>query len=282
VTALLEAAQQAELLEMTDVQAGRGRIEADIEHHPGPVDPVGQGIRIGQLMNQTPPAEVFEEGWHGAQPATPRRTPGWDYRPGRTAIMGDMPAAGLLLTGGASRRMGQDKAALPATDTGESLSGRTARLLAAATAPAIEIGPGWTDLPAIVELQRGGGPLVAIAAGRRELSARGWDGPAVVVATDLPHLTIELLSWLVEHPSRTSVVPVALGVPQPLCARYTARDLDRAVVLAAMGRRSMRDLIDGSDTLLVAPEQWQPAAGSPDALDDVDTPEDLARLRPPG
>src|SRR5262249_51459309 len=99
---------------------------------------------------------------------------------------------------------------------------------------------------------------------------------------DLPHLTIDLVSWLVEYPSRASVVPVALGVPQPLCARYSARDLDRAVVLAAMGRRAMRDLIDGSDAVLVGPEQWQPAARNPDALDDVDTPEDVARLRPPG
>lgn len=195
--------------------------------------------------------------------------------------MGDMPAAGLLLTGGASRRMGQDKAALPAADTAESLAGRTARLLAAATSFAIEIGPGWSSLPAIVEVQRGGGPLVAVAAGRRELCARGWDGPAVVVATDLPHLTPELLSWLVDHPARRSVVPVAQGVPQPLCARYSAPDLDRAGVLVAMGRRSMRDFLDGTDALLVGPEEWQPAAGNPDALEDVDTPADLARLRLP-
>jgi molybdopterin-guanine dinucleotide biosynthesis protein A len=195
--------------------------------------------------------------------------------------MDGMPAAGLLLTGGASRRMGQDKAALPAPDTGESLAGRTARLLAASTSLAVEVGPGWSDLPAIVEVQRGGGPLVAVAAGRRELCARGWDGPAVVVATDLPHLTLELLSWLVEHPSRRSVVPVALGVPQPLCARYSPADLDRAGVLVAMGRRSMRDLLDGTDALLVGPEEWSPAAGDPDALADVDTPADLARLRSP-
>jgi molybdopterin-guanine dinucleotide biosynthesis protein A len=195
--------------------------------------------------------------------------------------MGAMPAAGLLLTGGASRRMGQDKAALAATDTGESLAGRTARMLGAVTSLALEIGPGFTDLPAIVEVQRGGGPLVAVAAGRGELCRRGWDGPAVVVATDLPRLTRALLTWLAEHPSRASVVPVALGVPQPLCARYSARDLDRAVVLAAMGRRAMRDLLEGTDALLVGPEEWQPAAGDLAALDDVNTPADLDRLRPP-
>ena len=45
VAGLLEPAQQAELLEVADVQAVGGRIEADIEHHPGPVDAVGQGVR---------------------------------------------------------------------------------------------------------------------------------------------------------------------------------------------------------------------------------------------
>jgi molybdopterin-guanine dinucleotide biosynthesis protein A len=74
---------------------------------------------------------------------------------------------------------------------------------------------------------------------------------------------------------------VALGVPQPLCARYSARDLDRAVVLAALGRRSLRELLDGTDALLVGPEQWHPAAGHPEALEDVDTPADLDRLRLP-
>jgi molybdopterin-guanine dinucleotide biosynthesis protein A len=192
-----------------------------------------------------------------------------------------MPAAGLLLTGGASRRMGQDKAALAASDTGESLAGRTARLLGAATSVALEIGPGFSRLPAVVEVQRGGGPLVAIAAGREELCRRGWNGPALVVATDLPRLTATLLAWLAEHPAPTSVVPVALGVPQPLCARYAARDLDRAVALAAKGRRSMRDLLEGTNALLVGPDEWQAAAGDPDALEDVDTPGDLGRLRPP-
>ena len=149
--------------------------------------------------------------------------------------MGAMPAAGLLLTGGASRRMGQDKAALAATGTGETLAGRTARMLGAVTSLALEIGPGSQRPAGVVEVQRGGGPLAAVAAGRRELCRRGWDGPAVVVATDLPRLTPALLTWLAEHPSRASVVPVALGVPQPLCARYSARDLDRAVVLAGHG-----------------------------------------------
>ncbi len=174
--------------------------------------------------------------------------------------------------------MGRDKAALAASGTGESLAGRTARLLAAVTAPTLEIGPGHSNLAAIVEDQRGAGPLVAVAVGGRELCARGWFGPAVVVATDLPRLTGALLSWLANHPSTRAIVPVAHGIPQPLCARYPAADLERAVELVRLGRRSLRDLLDGSNALLVGPDEWEAAAGDPDALTDVDTPEDLIRL----
>ena len=189
-----------------------------------------------------------------------------------------MRAAGLLLTGGASRRMGRDKATLTLTPPGESLAGRTARLLAAVTYPAFEVGPGHSQLPAIAEGQPGAGPLAAVAAGRRALCAFGWTGAAVVVATDLPRLTVDLLSWLVEHPAPGSVIPVVQDVPQTLCARYAAADLERAVALVDAGRRSLRDLLNGSDALLAGPEEWEPAAGDPAALFDVDTPADLAQL----
>jgi molybdenum cofactor guanylyltransferase len=193
--------------------------------------------------------------------------------------MGPMTAAGLLLTGGASRRMGHDKATVSVVAGEEPLARRTARHLAATTNPTFEIGPGHSDLPRVTEDPPGAGPLAAVAAGQRRLRMAGWTGPAVVVATDLPRLTRSLLVWLVDHPSPRSVVPVSGGVPQTLCARYAAQDLDVAVELAAAGKRSMRDLLGGIDALLAGPEVWTPAADDPDALVDVDTPSDLARLR---
>jgi molybdopterin-guanine dinucleotide biosynthesis protein A len=197
-----------------------------------------------------------------------------------------MPAAALLLTGGASRRMGQAKATLMVASAGpepsgararQSLAGRTADLLLGVAAPVVEVGPGYSALPAVREDPPGTGPLVAVAAGHQALRALGWTGPALVVATDLPRLTAGLLAWLAEHPAPRTVVPAAGDIPQPLCARYSSADLDLASVLAAEGRRSMQDLLTRIDALVVATEGWQPAAGDPDALVDVDTPSDLAQ-----
>jgi molybdopterin-guanine dinucleotide biosynthesis protein A len=193
--------------------------------------------------------------------------------------MGSVHAAGLLLTGGASRRLGRDKGALTIPGSGESLARRTGRLLAGVTVPALEVGPGHSGLPAVAEDPLGGGPLVALAAGARQLRARGWTGPVVVVATDLPRLTAGLLAWLAGHPSPRSVVPLRDGVPQSLCARYCPGDLDVAMALVAAGRRALHDLLDSIEALMAGPELWQAAAGDPDTLLDIDTPSDLAHWR---
>ena len=50
-----------------------------------------QRVRIGQLVNQTPPAQVFEEGWHRIQPATPGRSSGGDYRRPVADLAGQAP-----------------------------------------------------------------------------------------------------------------------------------------------------------------------------------------------
>jgi molybdenum cofactor guanylyltransferase len=193
--------------------------------------------------------------------------------------MTSMGAAGLLLTGGASRRLGQDKGALVVAGDGESLAHRTARLLSEVAAPVLEVGPGRSGLPAVREDPPGAGPLVALAAGARWLRAEGWTGPAVVLATDLPLLTREFLEWLAAYPTNRSVIPVVDGNPQTLCARYAQPDLDAAVELAGRGGRALRDLLAGMDALLVGPALWQQAAGPADVLLDIDTPGDLARLR---
>ena len=73
--------------------------------------------------------------------------------------------AALLLSGGASTRMGCDKTQL--VIQGMTLVRRTGQLLERVVDLALEIGPGTSGLPAIRESPAGLGPLAAICAGRR-------------------------------------------------------------------------------------------------------------------
>ena len=220
----------------------------------------------------------------------------------------ERPAA-LLLTGGASRRLGRDKATI--TVGGTTLAERTAALLEQVARPVIEVGPGYTSLICVREEPTGEGPLAAMAAGWAELTRAagpvrlapaggepvplGWAVPAgsdgtasgasaggagvLVVATDLPWLSVGLLGLLAGHPAPGCVVPLdASGRPQLLCARYSPVALARAARLMRAGRRAVGALLDGEDVTWLAPPEWLPAAGSPAALADVDTPADLAQL----
>lgn len=176
--------------------------------------------------------------------------------------------AAIVLTGGASRRMGRDKASIRPPGWEHTLAERTAGLVAAVAVRAVEVGPGRTSLLAVSEDPPGTGPLAALAAGWDALAAGGWRGAALVVATDLPFLDLATLRWLADHPDG-SLVPLAGGRPQPLCARYSAADLDTARRLVGAGLASMAALLaEVSPQLVEAPD--------PEALRDVDTPADLA------
>lgn len=191
-----------------------------------------------------------------------------------------MRCAGILLTGGASRRMGRDKAsiAVPGESGPLTMAERTARILASAAAPVVEVGPARPGAWAVREDPPGSGPLAATAAGWVALAGRGWSGPVLVVATDLPRLTAGMVRWLAGHPADRSVVPVAGDRVQPLCARYRASDLDTARELVAAGRRAMSDLLEAVDPVLIPERDWAGPAGGAAVLVDVDTPADLDRV----
>lgn len=208
-------------------------------------------------------------------------------RPGRSAALhnGGVPTTGaacggIILTGGASRRMGRDKASIRIGASGQTLARRTEDLLRQVAEPAVEVGSGHTTLRAVREDPPGGGPLAAVAAGWAALAAGQWRGPALVVATDLPKMNVALLDWLARHPAARSVVPVSRRRVQPLCARYRPEDLDLAALLCREGRTAMNDLIAAIDPVLLPEEEWA-HAGGPEILEDVDTPEDLQRSAVP-
>jgi molybdopterin-guanine dinucleotide biosynthesis protein A len=184
--------------------------------------------------------------------------------------------AAILLSGGASRRLGQDKTQLMVE--GSTLAVRTAALLQRVVETTVEVGPGTSGLPATLEDPPREGPLAAISAGVDWLRERGHTGSALVVACDLPRLSEQLLRFLVEFNSPGSVVPVVRGRPQPLCAKWCQRDLDGANEYLALGVRSLQHLYEQPDVRLLNESQWQHVAREHDFFD-IDTPADLQQFR---
>ena len=181
----------------------------------------------------------------------------------------------ILLTGGASRRMGRDKASLPIN--GSTLARRTAALLERVTLTALEVGPGTSGLWATREVPPGAGPLAAIAEGCRALRQHGHDGGALVVACDLPFVSEDLLRFLVAYDAPGSVVPIVRGRAQPLLARWGQHDLDATPGLVALGARSLRALLARPGVTFLDASTWSHVADDT-TFADVDSPDDLRRL----
>lgn len=191
-----------------------------------------------------------------------------------------MVVAGVLLTGGASRRMGRDKATMALG--GLTLAERAAGTLVAVCAPVVEVGPGRSPLPSVQEVPPGSGPLAALAAGWHALRVEhGHDGAVIALACDMPRVTADLLALLAAAETDDSVVPEAGGRLQPLCARYSAAALATADGLVTAGERSMHALLDAVPFRRLAEADWSRAVPA-DAFADLDTPADVERLPGPG
>ena len=156
-----------------------------------------------------------------------------------------LDATGIVLAGGSSRRMGQDKAMLELggrtllQHSAESVSRVCKELvIAAADRPAQHLpnlSPIWaTDAPGAA------GPLAGLAAGLSVAS----HPVAVVVACDMPFLNDRLLRHLLNSVvDCDAVVPMAEGRAQPLHAVYTRDCLPTVRALLRLGAKSMHDLL---------------------------------------
>lgn len=132
--------------------------------------------------------------------------------------------AGLLvLTGGASRRMGEPKALLPVGGRSllgwqlERLGAHFAEVLVADSgpdSPLSELPPG---VRLVHDLHRGKGPLAGIEAG---LAAAGRDA-LFVLAVDMPHVPLEVAQDLLRRSEgHDAAVPLLPGGPEPVAAVY--------------------------------------------------------------
>ena len=180
-----------------------------------------------------------------------------------------------MLLGGASERMGGDKAALPvggipgATRVAELLDGLFEDVLLVGGSPPPDApGRRVPDVDGPRCALRGLVSALAAAAAPRVL----------VVATDLPLLTADLVLALVAWPEADAVVPRTPDGAHPLCALY-ARDAVLPVARAnlAAGRLAISGVLASVATAwLEGPDLAQI---DPDgrALFNANRPEDLAR-----
>jgi molybdopterin-guanine dinucleotide biosynthesis protein A len=178
-----------------------------------------------------------------------------------------MSAAAVLLTGGASSRMGSDKATLIVN--GEALARRAARVLEAVCDPVVEVGPGATRLRCVREHPPGEGPLAGFLAGA---AAIGTEQPIVLLACDLPFVDKEFVRMLVAHCGTGSAVPIVDGHHQYACSCWSPAAIAAAREAFARGDRAMRALLGGGDATRVPADEFARA------LSDVDSPDDLVRL----
>jgi molybdopterin-guanine dinucleotide biosynthesis protein A len=174
--------------------------------------------------------------------------------------------AGVLLTGGSSRRLGVDKAQLRLPD-GATLAEHAATVLLAVCGRCVEVGPGRSGLPATRESPAGAGPLAALVAGVRALDD---EGPIVLLGCDYPRLDATALRAVVQAPPpTTTAIARARDRLHYVCARYSADAIVAAAARLAAGERALRWI----EALPHVAVDLDPAV-----LLDVDTPDDAAAL----
>lgn len=173
----------------------------------------------------------------------------------------------LILSGGESRRMGQDKAGLMLSDKPLIEHVATAlQPLFAQTVVSVRHKRRDCAYRQVCDDPAHAGPLAGLAAGLSDAKT-GW---VFAVACDMPFIGAALIERLAGlRDGCDAVVPVAAGHPQPLAAFYATRTLVQAQqILGSAGPHSLRALLARLNVRYVAHHE----AGE---LFDLDTPDDL-------
>lgn len=161
-----------------------------------------------------------------------------------SAVDGSTGAApvGVVLAGGASRRMGRDKALLAVSAGGESLPAAAARRLAA-VCPEVAVADGGRGLlPGARSLPDG--PGRGPAAGLLGAAAAYPGRRLLALACDLPRVPAGLLADLAVSPGCDLAVPRWRGGAEPLCALYGPAALAALAARAARGLFALHELLE--------------------------------------
>lgn len=193
----------------------------------------------------------------------------------------------VVLAGGASKRMGSDKAAL--AWNGESMLGRITRIVAERCDPVLVVAregspayrglgdgqAGTEQINWVTDEKPGAGPLGGLTSGLAAAAAQGRD-VVFVCATDMPLVSAEMVDELLRGLSDSDDAAIAVDSQRahPLAGVYRTRASATLADLVASGERRMLAAVDALRTNRVT-------LSDPTWLTNVNAPEDLHRLRVP-
>jgi molybdopterin-guanine dinucleotide biosynthesis protein A len=195
-----------------------------------------------------------------------------------------MRTLGVLLAGGAGRRLGAGVPKALARVGGRTLLERAARVLGGACDEVVVAAPRSlapalaAALPGarlVVDLEDAVGPLAGLTAGLAAAPHR----EAIALGVDFPLMTTAALERLAERlrgdPGARAVVPAPGGVPQPLAAAYGLAARDALARALEAGERSVTRAVMTLDPV-VLDDPALVELGGPEIWLNLNRPEDLA------
>lgn len=184
---------------------------------------------------------------------------------------------GLVLAGGRSSRMREDKAALtyrqrPQLELAVELLAPFVSCAFVSVRQDQREDPLRAGFPQIVDGPDVGGPIAGIMAAQAAEPEAAW----LVVACDLPLLEsatlIQLIAGRDHKRFATAFRSATDGLPEPLCAIYEPASREAMLRFVATGGFCPRKFLIAHDVVLLAP-------ASPWALVNANTPDELAAAR---
>lgn len=194
----------------------------------------------------------------------------------------DATLGAVILAGGQSRRMGQNKALLrphPAAprlieSVLQAVSPLADPILLSTNTPEIYA---WLGLPTVADHSPGAGPLAGLEAALTAMP-RVW---VLLLACDMPCLAPDLLRFLADQrdTDQDAVIPRdTAGQLQPLCALYRSTCLPIIRQALADGQRQMTGWLGAVRTHVVAAEELQQYDPDLRSFCNVNTPTDLEEM----
>jgi molybdopterin-guanine dinucleotide biosynthesis protein A len=178
----------------------------------------------------------------------------------------------LILAGGDSSRMGQDKAGLLLDGT--SLLQRATlsmqqvfpKVIVSVRQPRAEVA-----LPQVCDAEPDGGPLAGLVAGLAQVES-SW---MFALACDMPFIQPAVIERMAElRGEHQAVVPLIGGHPQPLFAFYAKAALDIMREMQAAGEKRVRAVLQRLDVRYVEEAELRDYDPQFRSFVDLDTPQD--------